>query len=472
MAFKDFSKKIVDNITKGLLQNYQNFTSQNQSSWVMGRLNGDGTATLPDGSTVKVITRGITGTYVRLFNMGNGTWLADVPSSRHIQADNSKQLPYALTFWTDYLGGPIADPNAFNILGYYAVLIDVTNDKVYAIPNSLTGVLDASYNTVFKFSDDGKHILITDPFQNPNRPYPKAIRIIQNWYLDNTSMQVATNDPVIVVPFNLDSYPTVPDPNPPLNLRSRFISIAASTRTGTSDIQLTVAVYQEAQAFVYRYLVYVIPDLINAPQTYQILEQGPSNTRLYNVEHLQVFPSGDFYCCLGLTTSVGDPEGVGRRALLFRNNQLIRTYPVGEVFTTVPTDFPWAYSQDVVYSSDDFAGITIPSEITPSFGRDAFAASFLTPYTFFRNGNNSSSGLQKIRAGYAGQTVSNLPTQGPLPIYPGNYYILKFKDNLGLLEGEIVYEFSMTTLYPGSLPIYGDPRFPLATPGVPCIIYR
>ncbi len=92
MAFKDFSKKIVDNITKGLLQNYQNFTSQNQSSWVMGRLNGDGTATLPDGSTVKVITRGITGTYVRLFNMGNGTWLADVPSSGHVQADSARVL--------------------------------------------------------------------------------------------------------------------------------------------------------------------------------------------------------------------------------------------------------------------------------------------------------------------------------------------------------------------------------------------
>lgn len=92
MAFKDFSKKIVDNITKGLLQNYQNFTSQNQSSWVMGRLNGDGTATLPDGSTVKVITRGIAGTYVRLFNMGNGTWLADVPSSGHVQADGGEIL--------------------------------------------------------------------------------------------------------------------------------------------------------------------------------------------------------------------------------------------------------------------------------------------------------------------------------------------------------------------------------------------
>lgn len=94
MAFKDFSKKIVDNITKGLLQNYQNFTSQNQSSWVMGRLNGDGTATLPDGSTVKVITRGITSTYVRLFNMGNGTWLADVPSSGHVQADGFTENPY------------------------------------------------------------------------------------------------------------------------------------------------------------------------------------------------------------------------------------------------------------------------------------------------------------------------------------------------------------------------------------------
>lgn len=140
MAFKDFSKKIVDNITKGLLQNYQNFTSQNQSSWVMGRLNGDGTATLPDGSTVKVITRGITGTYVRLFNMGNGTWLADVPSSGHVQADGFTEKPYTVTMHTfvDNIGSSQETfapyISSIEVLG--ANLIDA-NGEVYEIDSSV-----------------------------------------------------------------------------------------------------------------------------------------------------------------------------------------------------------------------------------------------------------------------------------------------------------------------------------------------
>lgn len=95
MAFKDFSRKIIANITKNLLQSYQNFTNQNQNSWVMGRLNGDGTASLPDGTTVKVLDRGIPGLYCRLFNLGNGFWLADVPSAHKFVADsNNKSIAF------------------------------------------------------------------------------------------------------------------------------------------------------------------------------------------------------------------------------------------------------------------------------------------------------------------------------------------------------------------------------------------
>lgn len=119
----------------------------------MGRLNGDGTATLPDGSTVKVITRGITGTYVRLFNMGNGTWLADVPSSGHVQADGGESiLAYSAVVAVeqvsdvstyvnqveDTITGETGSLYYFNIIGATSIKVkDAINNTEYIVDPQL-----------------------------------------------------------------------------------------------------------------------------------------------------------------------------------------------------------------------------------------------------------------------------------------------------------------------------------------------
>lgn len=82
----EWIKKKTNEITKGLIQQYQNFTSQSPQQTI-GRLNGDGTATLPDGSIVEVVERGTPGLYCILYNMGGGKWLADLPKPRHINVD-------------------------------------------------------------------------------------------------------------------------------------------------------------------------------------------------------------------------------------------------------------------------------------------------------------------------------------------------------------------------------------------------
>lgn len=82
----EWIKNKTNEITKGLIQQYQNFTSQSPQQTI-GRLNGDGTATLPDGSIVEVVERGTPGLYCILYNMGGGKWLADLPKPRHINVD-------------------------------------------------------------------------------------------------------------------------------------------------------------------------------------------------------------------------------------------------------------------------------------------------------------------------------------------------------------------------------------------------
>lgn len=117
----EWIKKKTNEITKGLIQQYQNFTSQSPQQTI-GRLNGDGTATLPDGSIVEVVERGTPGLYCILYNMGGGKWLADLPKPRHINVDGQiDPSVYALiTVFNQQ-----ADPESY--IGTYS-FIDLVTD--------------------------------------------------------------------------------------------------------------------------------------------------------------------------------------------------------------------------------------------------------------------------------------------------------------------------------------------------------
>jgi len=204
----------------------------------MGRLNGDGTATLPDGSTVKVITRGITGTYVRLFNMGNGTWLADVPSSGHVQADNPGENPYVVFVKSKYFleGGTSTEEICIiDKLGNKFILPEKYWPPQSAIIQNAPYVFSATYTQVF--AGFGGFVLLSysrgnsyypQIFSGPPSPFcaPVNCSIIHQFTLSQNEVIVADSD-FEQFSFNLNGYIQVPQLETDLNFPSK-LSITGS----------------------------------------------------------------------------------------------------------------------------------------------------------------------------------------------------------------------------------------------------
>lgn len=260
---EDFIKNKTDEITKGLLQNYQNKPLTGKVSHTIGKLNGDGTATLPDGSQVKVKERGTPGVYAHLYNMGNGEWLADCPSPVQIQTGGLDKVNFYLFYKAV---SEIRENFAFESRDFR--IYDFKSGITYSVPDygfdeffnyprersstgptsgftgyysSTPGFLNDSnatgptLQTWVSFSQDGKHLIIycavnaylqeeTVSTFNGNtisiwntEPPRFDIMIIPNFKLNQETMEVYTEDEIIRkkldIPYRL-STDSIPVDNP------------------------------------------------------------------------------------------------------------------------------------------------------------------------------------------------------------------------------------------------------------------
>lgn len=355
-APEDYIRNKTDEITKDLMQNYQNKPLKGGVAHTIGKLNGDGTATLPDGSQVKIKERGMPGVYAHLYNMGNGTWLADCPSPVQIQTGGTPKV----TPWVIYKTPGSSSVYLSDITGLFVANLET--EETYSIPLSYLPVgvgpielLNRGYRfTTCEFSLDGNHIIIgcvsyytlrngggtgTDDFDLTPPPSPGiSYVILKDWYIVDGQV---TSDEVIryqnttlfnSLSYNTDLYPhsayietTGGGEVPPSN-----IGYAFSNTFGWSVVPVLYTDVNDNNALKLNFFVSAWRGVIGRTYQYTKLVLPPQPTDFfYNVMSLtiDVFLLNDV---LGIPTQVSLYHSEGPSKLTSLN---LPTFGVFDGFT-------------------------------------------------------------------------------------------------------------------------------------------